>query len=616
MTLPTKRTALLYGFLILVAMLPQLWIGAYSLLNFESDQAIFGLMTKHIAVGKVWPVYIYGEQYSGSLITILSAPLLRIFGTSSVMALRATSLLLFIPIFGIFAWILEKHWGRRTTVITLLLAAAPGWLLMNFTVQPSANFAVRALCTYGVFAVWMLRPTSEDRKLLQALIGGLLLGIGVWTHPSFLLSVAVMAGLWLLGSEDWHHAMQKRGWPILLKALLLIALLGFAVSLFPGHFPAWHLQAKSASRVATLALAALFFFLSVRKKKLLTHGAVFGIGALLGNSPQLVAKIFFGISVNQRLLFLWPTWPSVKGLLSTVFPLLFGIIPVPLSKTFGPLPLALKLSWVLVMAWIVFSLGFFLWKHRETCVRLVLFRPLRTEDRVPAFCILTFWMFVIALLGTLNDENSYGQVRQLIISWLPAMAMLAYAFYAVIRRKKWIGIAMLSLYITFLSYQNIHNAYLVWGRGADFNTVQLAGLERYLTNEKVEAVYGNFWNSFAFDFLLDERIVFAPYDSKDAYPAYSKTALCSHRYAIIVHPHLHMRDPAPTDVKGLLERAKVIDNSIAAYPHVMAKWERSRLISITRIERWTLWILEDPRPETSEQTVKKTGTVLPCATFR
>ncbi len=615
MMMPTKRTVLLYAFLILVAMLPQLWIGAYSLLNFESDQAIFGLMTKHIAVGKVWPVYIYGEHYSGSLITILSAPLLRLFGTSSVMALRATSLLLFVPIFGLFAWIVEKHWGRRMAVITLLLTAAPGWLLMNFTVQPSANFAIRALCTYGVFALWMLRPTSQDRKLLQALAGGLVLGIGIWTHPSFLLSVAVMAGLWLLGSADWKHAMQTRGFPIVLKTLLLVTLLGFAISLFPGQFPVWHLQAKTTSRIAALALCVLLFLLSPRKKALLIHTSVFGLGTVLGNAPQLVAKMFFGLSVNQRLTFLWPTWPSVRGLLATVFPLQFGVIPVPLTQAFSLLPMTLQICWVLMMGCVVWSLGFFLWKHRGTCMRLVLFRPLHTDDRVPAFCILTFWMFAIALLGTLNSEQSYGQVRQLIISWLPAMVMLAYAFHAFIKQKKWIGIGLLCLYVGFVSYQNIHNAYLVWGRGADFNDVQLAGLERYLKNERVEAVYGNFWNSFAFDFLLDERIIFAPYDSKDAYPEYSKTALCSHRYAIIVHPHLHMRDPAPTDVKGLLARAKTIDLSIAAYPHVIAKWERSRLISITRIERWTLWILEDPRPETSEQTVKKTGTVLPCATF-
>src|SRR5262245_57293925 len=59
----------------------------YEQAHFDADQAIFGLMASHIADGRSWPVFMYGQSYMLSVEAWLAAPLFAIAG-SSVWALK------------------------------------------------------------------------------------------------------------------------------------------------------------------------------------------------------------------------------------------------------------------------------------------------------------------------------------------------------------------------------------------------------------------------------------------------------------------------------------------------------------------------------------------------
>ena len=50
--------------------------------GFDSDQAIFGLMAKHMAEGRGYSVFIYGAPYMLGLQAWLAAPLFAVFGPS------------------------------------------------------------------------------------------------------------------------------------------------------------------------------------------------------------------------------------------------------------------------------------------------------------------------------------------------------------------------------------------------------------------------------------------------------------------------------------------------------------------------------------------------------
>src|SRR5262245_37321956 len=88
--------------------------------GFDSDQAIFGLMAKHIAELRSFPMFIYGAQYMLAMQAWLAAPLFAIFGPS-VAALKVPVLLVNIATAGLLVWILHRDAGLKAG--TALLAS-------------------------------------------------------------------------------------------------------------------------------------------------------------------------------------------------------------------------------------------------------------------------------------------------------------------------------------------------------------------------------------------------------------------------------------------------------------------------------------------------------------
>ena len=52
---------------------------------FDSDQAVFGLMAKHIAELRAFPVFMYGQTYMLAVEAWLVAPLFALFGASAML---------------------------------------------------------------------------------------------------------------------------------------------------------------------------------------------------------------------------------------------------------------------------------------------------------------------------------------------------------------------------------------------------------------------------------------------------------------------------------------------------------------------------------------------------
>ena len=74
---------------------------------FDSDQAIFGLMARHIAEGRAAPVFIYGDRYMLAVQAWLAAPLFAIAG-SSVAILKAPVVLVNVATAVLLVWILIR----------------------------------------------------------------------------------------------------------------------------------------------------------------------------------------------------------------------------------------------------------------------------------------------------------------------------------------------------------------------------------------------------------------------------------------------------------------------------------------------------------------------------
>ena len=88
-------------------------------------------MARHVLQGRL-PTYMYGQNYMGTLEVILSAGFFHLWGPN-VPALRSSAILLNGPFMLLCGLFIHRLWSTQTALITLLVLAFPGWLLLNYT---------------------------------------------------------------------------------------------------------------------------------------------------------------------------------------------------------------------------------------------------------------------------------------------------------------------------------------------------------------------------------------------------------------------------------------------------------------------------------------------------
>src|SRR5690242_7622220 len=78
--------------------------------DFDSDQAVHGLMAKHISEGRAFPVFMYGQNYMLAVEAWLAAPVFLIAGVS-VTALKLPLLMLNVVIAVLLLRIFSREVG-------------------------------------------------------------------------------------------------------------------------------------------------------------------------------------------------------------------------------------------------------------------------------------------------------------------------------------------------------------------------------------------------------------------------------------------------------------------------------------------------------------------------
>src|SRR5260370_25640418 len=80
---------------LIVAAVWRLVVLASGAVSFHSDEAIVGLMARHINQGQPIPTFFYGQPYMGSLDALLVSLAFRLFG-ESVLAIRIVQFALYL----------------------------------------------------------------------------------------------------------------------------------------------------------------------------------------------------------------------------------------------------------------------------------------------------------------------------------------------------------------------------------------------------------------------------------------------------------------------------------------------------------------------------------------
>src|SRR5438874_2060019 len=142
--------------------------------HFDSDQAVTGLMAKHLSEGRAFPVFWYGQTYMLGVEAWLAAPPMRLLG-ASVTALKLPLLAINLAI----AWLLLRVFTRdahldagRAAFASLFFAAAAPITAAEFLMANGGN--VEPLLY--VLLVWEFRR--------RPWLLGIALGIG-FTHREF-----------------------------------------------------------------------------------------------------------------------------------------------------------------------------------------------------------------------------------------------------------------------------------------------------------------------------------------------------------------------------------------------------------------------------------------------
>lgn len=164
-----------------------------SLGTLEADEAVWGLMARHILDGEPTPFF-WAQNYGGTQEAILTAGLFKIAG-SSIFTLRLVP----VALHAVAVWLVWRLGritiGERPAILAAsLFAIAPAWLIYKST---------RAHGFYGVTLVVSLATMLLVLRLrnridwTEAALLGFALGTGWWASPQVVL-IAGPALVWLI----------------------------------------------------------------------------------------------------------------------------------------------------------------------------------------------------------------------------------------------------------------------------------------------------------------------------------------------------------------------------------------------------------------------------------
>jgi hypothetical protein len=180
--------------------------------QYESDEAVWGLMARHVLDGEV-SAFFWGQAYGGTLEVLLTAPLFWIAGSGWI-ALRLVPIAL-TAVAAVLVW----RVGRRTIgEPAAAVAAVVFWVFPFYLVWKS----VRAHGFYGsglvltLLLLLLVLRLAERRSRLDAALLGLVLGVGLW-QTAQIVAVALPALAWL----TWRRpAAWRDAWAAVPAALL------------------------------------------------------------------------------------------------------------------------------------------------------------------------------------------------------------------------------------------------------------------------------------------------------------------------------------------------------------------------------------------------------------
>ena len=188
-----RRHALFIGLFILVAA-ARVAILLKSQTHVHSDEAIIGLMGKHILEGRYFPFYMYGQPYNAGAAweAYLAAISFAFFGVG-VISLKSCIVGLSLLCLFLFYRMCQALYDRRTAFLaTIVFSLTPSLLKWHFQVRGYSWYFLSIPILVMLFAAIESASAHKQRLLLFC---GLTSGMSIWCLE---LAIPLVGALWML----------------------------------------------------------------------------------------------------------------------------------------------------------------------------------------------------------------------------------------------------------------------------------------------------------------------------------------------------------------------------------------------------------------------------------
>ena len=469
---------LLLGLVVLSGLLLKAFLLALNVFPFNADEAIVGLMARHILMGEK-PIFFYGQAYMGSLDALLVAGFFKVFG-QSVLGIRLVQVILYLFTILTGFWIGYRFFEsfRAGLIAALLLAIPP----VNTTLYTTVS-----LGGYGE----------------ALLIGNLILIITHYFLKNFETSSEIHS-FESEGENDEHHGEFKRSSSVNLlieknNSIYLLSLWGFLCG-----FGLW---VNGLTLIYSLPAGMALLIQILRRKNipiLLRSSTLLSAGLLAGSLPWWIFAFQNGL--NNLVHELFGAAVAVESepfFLRTVNHIVYFVI-LGLPAAIGLRPpwdvfwLGLPLIPFILLAW-----GKILWDWTRL--------PPSIEYRVIEGVILTF---VVGFVFTSFGVDPSGRY------FLPVWVMLSLIGGKVLAKQsnqKPVYWGFVGLIIIFNLWGNIQCAMAnppglttQFYAPARLDMKDMPEVIQHLRDHGEVRGYSNYWVAYPMAFLTDEEIIFSP----------------------------------------------------------------------------------------------------------
>jgi len=430
--------------------------------NFDSDQALIGLMAKHISEGRSFPLFTYGQNYNLAVEAWMAAPLFWLAG-SSVAMLKLPLLAINVAIVVLLIVLLEKE---------LKLRPALGLVAASFFILAPPGTSMYFLEASGVniepFLIVLLLWVTRHRPLPF----GMILALG-FLHREF-----VAYGL---------------------GALLLIE----AVD---GSLFSWAMWRHKLA--AVISFGAVWHVVQLLKP----YSSVLGPGTSLAvhrvEAPFGVITSGQTLNITNLLRFFCWDPALMLGNLGTLFrehlAVLLGAARIPLVD----LPMDSQLSQGARGLWIVLGstllcamarIGWIVVKGHAT--------PWRGHLQFPTYLFLVGFQSVFVHMAARCDGLSLSTMRYSLLAVFAATGLTAcYLKVETSRGMKALvlGGVLLWAIVAMVGHARLLDEYV---RHAPINNRRV--LADYLVSQNIRFGSADFWDAYATVFFSEEKVILA-----------------------------------------------------------------------------------------------------------